>query len=90
MIKIFAKISFIGNIIFFLITLFGFIPRNFDRIQYLIGFITIAIITLCNIFFIKRTNFGSFDKSELEQIENENKLLKLKIEQKKMEIILKK
>lgn len=89
MIRISAIIALFGNAIFFLITLFLFIPNNLDRKNYLFGYATILIITLCNILFIKNTRFSKIDNSELIQLENDNKLLKLKIEQEKLKKILK-
>ena len=88
MIRISAIISLIGNVIFFVITLFEFIPNKFDNTMYLFGYITILFITSSNILFIKRSNFGKIDNSEIQQLETENTLLKLKIEQEKMRKIL--
>lgn len=89
MIRISSIIALLGNAILFLITLFLFIPNNLDRKNYLFGYATILIITLCNILFIKNTRYNKIDNSELEQLENDNKLLRLKIEQEKMKKILK-
>lgn len=83
-IKIFGIIGFLGAAGWLIAALFAFKDwKEFDSTSLIIIPVTL-IATLSTIAYILLTGFGNLKTDEFKKTSNENKLLKIQIEQKKL------